>query len=126
MRNMSSEEQQPRRQQREAFGRALTAALTQSGMTQSDLSERLGGLVAQSTISEWKRGMSEPSSPAVTFEVEQALGVEPGLLAIHLGYVPPLSVGRLETALLQADDIEESWRQVLLAVVRQIKRESAG
>lgn len=97
-----------------------------AGMTQSDLSEALNGRVAQSTISEWKRGQSEPSTPAVTFEVELALGVAPGYLSKHLGYIPPLSVGQLEAALLLVDDVDENWRQALLALAREIKRQGPG
>lgn len=121
---MAAEEEQPRRRQREAFGRALTRALTEADMTQKELSERLGGLVGQSTISEWKNGVSEPAHPMVTFAVERALGTRPGELSGYLDYVPPSAAGSLEAAILGAREIDDHWREVLLTIVRQINREA--
>jgi transcriptional regulator with XRE-family HTH domain len=118
------DEEQPRRRQREAFGRALTQILADARVTQKELSERLGGLVGQSTISEWKNGQSEPASPAMTFAVEEALGVRPGELSGFLGYVPVSAAGTLESALLGSSEIDENFRTVLLTLVREIKRQT--
>lgn len=118
------DEEQPRRHHREAFGRALTRALAEAKMTQKELSERLDGTVGQSTISEWKNGQSEPASPTVTFAVEEALGVEPGELSAFLGYVPVSAAGDLETALLGTSEIDEKFRDALVTLVRELKRQS--
>lgn len=118
------EEEQPRRRQRKAFGRALTEALADAGLTQKELSERLGGAVGQSTISEWKNGQSEPATPAMTFAVEEALGVHPGELSAYLGYVPVSAAGLLESTLLGTTEIDEKFRAVLLRLVREIKAQS--
>jgi transcriptional regulator with XRE-family HTH domain len=108
------------------FGRELTRALNESGMTQKELSDAMGGLAAQSTISEWKSGKSEPESPQVTFELERALGVEPGRLSAPLGYIPSTSARGLEVTILSSPEIDENWRQVLLALLRQIGRQRNG
>jgi transcriptional regulator with XRE-family HTH domain len=118
-------EEHSRRQRREAFGRALAKALDDAELTQKELSERLGGRVAQNTISEWKNGQSEPSSPELAFEVERALDVEPGGLTGFLGYLPPSAAGSVEAA-LSTSDVDEKLREVLLNLYREIKRQAGG
>lgn len=95
-------------------------------MTQKELSDRLEGRVAQSTISEWTTGKSEPALPAVTFEVELAVGADPGTLSGHLGYIPVSAAGTLESHLLGSGEIDENWREVLLTLVREINRQRHG
>lgn len=116
-------EEQPRRREREAFGRALAKALDDADMTQRELSERLQGRAAQNTISEWKTGQSEPGTPELTFEVERILEVEPGGLSGFLGYLPPSAAGSVEAA-LSGSNIDEKFREVLLNLYREIKRQS--
>lgn len=92
-------------------------------MTQKELSDRLDGRVAQSTISEWTTGKSEPANPTVTFELEGVLKLKPGSLSGHLGYIPVSAAGTLEAHLLGSGEIDENWREVLVTLVREIQRQ---
>lgn len=69
------------------FTRALTRAMDRSGLNQSEIARATSGAVSQGTISGWRRGGATPQPDSV-FAVEQALGLRPGELSHHLGYVP--------------------------------------
>lgn len=66
------------------FQAALKAALC--GQKLIDVARRSG--VAQSTISTWTTGGGASASPVTVFAVERALGVPPGHLSRHLGFMP--------------------------------------
>lgn len=79
-------------EQRAAFGGALQDVLDRLGMSQTALAAEVGralgrGPVSQPWISEIRRGAKEPSVE-VAFAIEEVVGVKPGQLTRHLGYVP--------------------------------------
>lgn len=69
------------------FTRALVRALDESGLNQTEVARATGGAVSQGTISGWRKGNAHPQPDSV-FAVERALGLAPGQLSRHLGYVP--------------------------------------
>lgn len=93
------------RARRLAFGDALAMAMTNRGVTQQALAKTLG--VSQPTISDWINGETEPKLPRLTFELEEVLGLRPGVLSRHLGYVPEEAVGDPVTfeALVEGDGL---------------------
>lgn len=103
-----------------AFGRALSDALAQSRKTQTAVAKAIG--VSTSTLSDWKLGKSEPERPAVTFALERELGVDPGHLSRHLGYVPAEAAARSwRNALVHDPEIDDRIREALLAVIRALE-----
>jgi transcriptional regulator with XRE-family HTH domain len=102
------------------FGAALTEALALSGLTQADLAAELG-LTAQA-VSGWVTGRTEPW-PAHVFAAERALGVAPGALSGHLGYVPGASAPAVSSVLdaVAADPaLSASDRAAMRAVYRAL------
>jgi transcriptional regulator with XRE-family HTH domain len=75
-------------QARRLFARALTEAVRRAGLSQVEVSERTGGAVSQSTISEWMSATKPPGAPQAVFAVERALTLPPGALSGYLGYLP--------------------------------------
>jgi transcriptional regulator with XRE-family HTH domain len=99
------------------FARALAAARQRAGLTQAQVSERTGRVVAQPTISEWEAG-SPPGDPADVFAVERALGMPAGALSGYLGYLPREVFGvSIETAIAVDDRFDENVRKSLLAIL---------
>lgn len=94
------------------------------GVTQAELSKRLGGRVSQQAISEWIRGESEPASWETIFEIERVLDIAPGELSSKLGILPLEALGTIEGAILKSDQIDDRLREVLLALVREMLRQS--
>lgn len=67
------------------YAKALTELLNTKGKSQTALAKELG--VTPSTISNWSTAKNEPD-PQQVFRTETALGVPPGTLSRHLGYLP--------------------------------------
>lgn len=104
------------------FGQALAAAFFGTGKTQAEAARVLG--VSQATISEWKTGKAQPHEPELTFRLEEFLGLGPGALSKHLGYLPPTAAGpSWEDALARDPDIDDRLREVIVAVVRAMTKE---
>jgi transcriptional regulator with XRE-family HTH domain len=109
------------------FGEALAEALVARGRTQRELADALG--ITQSAISAWKYGNAEPAPPTV-FRIERALGVDPGSLSVHLGFVPAgADVSALgggaysfEAAIAGDGRLDERGRRVLRAAYRELVR----
>lgn len=68
------------------FGDDLASAMAAANVTQEQLMDLLG--VSQASISDWTQGKHGPRSPEKTFHLERVLGLDPGSLSRHLGYVP--------------------------------------
>ena len=89
-------------------------------LTQADLAGRLG--VSPTAVSAWELGNKPPIDVAA--EIEAALGLEPGYLTRHLGYVPadlpPDAITRLHVSVPEAIErdplLNEHRKRVLLAV----------
>ena len=107
------------------FGEALAEALTVRGWTQRELADALG--ITQSAISAWKYGNAEPA-PVTVFRIERVLGVEPGTLSVHLGFLP-LGAGSAEVsfdAVVACDPrLDEQARRVLRATYRELAQGQA-
>lgn len=67
----------------ESFARVLRDLLALGDA--DEVSQRLG--VSSRTVSSWSRG-ERVTTPQGVFALEEALGVEPGRLSRHLGYLP--------------------------------------
>ncbi len=102
-----------------AFGDALADALSRLGWTQRTLADALG--MSQSAVSHWKAGTSEPL-PRTVFAVEETLGLPPGELSRHLGYLPAGDVpaATVEAAIAGDARLSPQHRRVLLATHREL------
>ena len=114
-------------ERRKAFGDALRQALRVKGMTQEELA---AGMTKgrQPMISAWIRGKAAPDTPSLTFEVERVLGVDPGTLSVHLGYLPPeavRTVASFESVLLADPGLNDDEKEMLLAGYRAAKRKTS-
>lgn len=104
---------------RVAFGEALRQAMAAGGWTQDALAEALG--FRQATISAWISGKSQPEEIDTAFRVEKLLGIRPGGLTRHLGYLPldaVKSVATVESAILEDDALTEAEKAMLLGGYR--------
>lgn len=113
-----------RRAMREAFVNDLYRLMDQKGIGQRRLADRLD-LAGHTTISRWRHLAGEPPAELV-FRIEKALGVDPGTLSRHLGYLPldaapPPKITLPE--MIEADPILPPWgKEILLTAYREIMR----
>jgi len=82
-RRETAEDREP---QRKAFAEALGHIMDLKGVTHRELGDQIG--LSHTVFTGWRNLDHEPP-PATVFEVERSLGVPPGFLSIHLGYLPP-------------------------------------
>lgn len=68
------------------FTEALSRAMDQARLNQSELGRAAGA--APAMLSAWLSGRTANPEPQKVFAVERALGLRPGSLSRHLGYVP--------------------------------------
>lgn len=99
------------------FGAALHDARVAAGMSQTDLANRAG--VTQPSVSGWESAKFMPEHPAQVFALERALGVPPGGLSAHLGYVPvgagTLPQGDVRGAIMATTTLDAHDKRALLA-----------
>lgn len=74
-----------RAESRARFGLAVRTARTDTGWSQELLAQKIG--VSQSAVGSWENGMFSPD-PSTVFGLEALLGLRPGVLSQHLGYIP--------------------------------------
>lgn len=106
-----------------AFGNALRQVLRVTGVTQQELAEAIGR--KQPMVSGWINGNRAPETPDLAFDVERALGVDPGTLTVHLGYLPPeavRTVASFESVLLADSGLSDDEKELLLAGYRAAKK----
>jgi transcriptional regulator with XRE-family HTH domain len=106
------------------FGIALRAARQSVGLSQQQLAGELS--VSQPSVAAWEAGVNEPV-PATVFRAEEVLGLEPGALAEHLGYLPARRrFGRTTTVDAIAGDptLGAREREALLALYRALSAPS--
>jgi transcriptional regulator with XRE-family HTH domain len=110
---------------RAAFGKALAFAMQTADVSQRQLGDHVG--ISQSAISEWVNGNNEPTAEDV-FKAEAFLGVEPGRLSQHLGYLPPAARGKapytFEQAIADDPDLSEDQREYLRVMYREYVKRS--
>lgn len=113
-------------EQLESFGRALAATLEAKGLTSGALLGLTSGKTTEgsrSTVMSWLRGRVEPSRPKVV-AIEQVLGLKPGTLSRHLGWLP-LNAGQVpgvETSILADPDLTATQKNILLAALQDFRR----
>lgn len=114
------------RDARGRFGDALSDAMKVRGYSQRDLGQELG--VSQPAVSGWVVGDAEPAATTV-FAAEKVLGLTPGTLSRHLGYLPTDAVKSTPTfeAVVSSDPLlEEHDKRGLLALYREVTRRSSS
>jgi transcriptional regulator with XRE-family HTH domain len=114
-----------RREQREAFRRALRRARQTSELSQRAVGEAVGR--TGSAIWQWEEGRGAPDKATVT-KLEAVLELEPGSLARLLGYAPAGANGPVSVVeALNADPrLNDSGRELLTSVYRWLVHQGAG
>lgn len=100
------------------FGVALDKVLAVRNLKQVDIAAALG--TTQSTVSAWKRGHCLPDMETV-FALERLLGLRPGQLSRHLGYLPletETAKATVEDAIAQCTELDEAGAKATLMVYR--------
>lgn len=113
-----------RRPMRLAFMDALYVLMDQKHIAQRQISADLGW-GTHTRFTKWRHGMSEPH-PDEVFALEDYLGVKPGVLSKHLGYLPPAAAGKTTADfenIVKNDDMIPAWgKEILLTAHREIIR----
>jgi transcriptional regulator with XRE-family HTH domain len=115
--------------QREVFRRALRQAREDAGLSQRALARAAG--VTAGAVWQWERdnGSTVPRLDMTT-RLEQVLKLEPGHLSRLLGYLPAAAEPGTATSVVAAvhadPRLEESERELLIAVYRELVRQSAA
>jgi transcriptional regulator with XRE-family HTH domain len=114
-----------RREQREAFRRALRRARETCGLSQRAVGEAVGR--TGSAVWQWEEGRGAPDQ-AIVAKLEKVLRLEPDTLARPLGYVPDRADGPISVIeALNADPrLNDSGRELLTSVYRWLIRQGAG
>jgi transcriptional regulator with XRE-family HTH domain len=111
--------------QRASFAEALRDTMTQRGVNQKELGNKLG--VSQTVISQYCRAEFS-ASPRAIFAIEEVLLVPPGWLSRHLGYYPPEAIPAkdVETAVSLDPDFSDGDRKAVLAMIGTIREYAAA
>lgn len=110
------------RAEAESFAGALSAELGDQRRDDfaAAVAELSGESVTESAVSLWLGAKSEPSRRKV-FAMERVLGVPPGALSRHLGYLPVEAVParNIEDALVAAG-VPKDLRRALIAAINSV------
>jgi hypothetical protein len=111
-------------EQRKAFGEALLFAISASGLELGALAAQITGAnvdTARKNMKAWTSGEREPSRPQVLM-LEELLGLTPGALSCHLGWVPAGAGGSsLDVAITLDPSLTDAQRQALLQILRTFR-----
>ena len=106
---------------------ALRDALDASGMSQADLGAAVARIegrpepYVQNAVSAWLAGRVD-MPPQRVFACERALGLRPGELSVHAGYVPvDAPMTSLELALAADRGLSAAQREVVVALVETLR-----
>jgi transcriptional regulator with XRE-family HTH domain len=111
--------------ERRAFASAVSAQI--DGMSRADLASHValksGESVSEAAISQWTTGKNEPTRRKV-FALESVLGVPPGSLSRHLGYLPTDAVPAVspEEAIAADTSLLSDTRAMLIAALESQRR----
>lgn len=114
-----------RRPMRLAFMDALYVLMEQKKIAQRQIAGDLGW-GTHTRFTKWRHAVSEPN-PDEVFQLEEYLGVAPGTLSRHLGYLPP-SAAKMSRPpcfedVVKNDDMIPDWgKDQLISVYRGIIR----
>lgn len=113
----SDDERARRDSQRRAFAEALSVVARDMDMSQAELARHLG--MAQQTISKYIAAEQPPDNPETVFQMERKLGIAPGGLSHHLGYMP---LEHVSTAAAISNDpgLSPQVRKMLLTLYRNL------
>jgi transcriptional regulator with XRE-family HTH domain len=115
--------------QREVFRRALRQAREDAGLSQRALARAVD--VSPGAVWQWERD-EDGTIPRLdmTTRLEQILKLEPGHLSRLLGYVPATAEPGTMTSVVAAaradPRLDDSERELLIAVYRELVRQSAS
>jgi transcriptional regulator with XRE-family HTH domain len=114
-----------RREQREAFRRALRRARESCGLSQRAVGEAVGR--TGSAVWQWEEGRGAPDHATVV-KLEEVLELAPGSLAKLLGYVSPEVDGPVSVVeAVNADPrLNDSGRELLTSVYRWLVHQGGG
>ena len=114
-----------RREQREAFRRALRRARESCGLSQRAVGEAVGR--TGSAVWQWEEGRGAPDYATVA-KLEEVLELAPGSLAKLLGYVSPEVDGPVSVVeAVNADPrLNDRGRELLTSVYRWLVRQGGG
>jgi hypothetical protein len=123
VRGVSNKNSSP--EQRKAFGAAVSGALTDAGLRVSALFPVAGSKEPESArraANDWLSGSREPSRPQV-IAIEELVGVEPGGLSRHLGWLPvgAPAIADTELAILADPGLKPIEAKAVIAVLRSFK-----
>lgn len=111
---------------RVAWHEVVRSRLAEMGQGQRWLGERVAelegrdGSYSQQSVSVWLSGERDPE-PLTMFAIEQAIGLEPGVLSAPLGFVPTGRAVTVERAILDDDRLTTAKKRALLAVYREMR-----
>jgi len=101
---------------RNHFARALRDEREEAQMSQEVLAEKMA--VTRQRISQWESG--EPIDPDTAMSLEAALGVPPGRLTHHLGYVPAGDPEPDVVRTIEADPkLEQRFHDMVINIYRE-------
>jgi hypothetical protein len=112
-------------EQRIAFGAAVSGALTDADLRVSALFPIAGSDKTESArraANSWLSGQREPSRPQV-LAIEELVGVQPGELSRHLGWLPvgAPAIADTELAILADPGLKPIEAKAVIAVLRSFK-----
>lgn len=97
---------------------------TQRG-DQTRIAARLG--ISTSVVNDWFKGRAEPNARQAVL-IEEELGVEPGSLTIHLGFLPPVAgtvnIDTPEKAIIADGRLTGRQKRSLLDLIEQMVEQS--
>lgn len=103
---------------RHAFGDALDRAMREADAAAPTVAAAVG--LSPDAVRKWIAGRGEPK-PLTVFVIEQLLGVPPGELSRHLGFVP-VGVTSVAAALDADGALSAEGKRLLLAAYRAGRR----
>ena len=114
-------------EQKKAFGEALVAALHVRGLKPPDLVDVVSATSrdnASNLVKNWISGKNEPTRPTVS-AIEEFLGLNPGDLSRHLGWVPvgAPEIPEPEAAVIAHPGYTGEQRRILLALMKSFRDE---
>lgn len=105
---------------RRAFGAALDAVIRSKPAKIADVAAHVG--VSDDAVRKWTSGSNSPN-PLTLFAVERFLGVTPGELSRHLGFVPAEApVSTLQAIETDPRIVNDTARSMVVAAYKQAVR----
>lgn len=99
---------------RKAFADALQQVMAERGWDQAFVAKRTN--YSQQTVSKWLTTLRPPDNPWLVFEIEERLGLPPGYLSRHLGYIPHDAAANP----LEDPRLDEEMRRTLTSLYRSL------